>query len=64
MAAVWIVGLLAVLTTVSAASVFENIVEASPVDEGVHWALIVAGSNGWYNYRHQVTPKLEWLPNA
>lgn len=21
---------------------------------GVHWALIVAGSNGYYNYRHQV----------
>jgi legumain len=21
--------------------------------DGVHWALIVAGSNGWYNYRHQ-----------
>ena len=20
---------------------------------GVHWALVVAGSNGWYNYRHQ-----------
>jgi len=23
---------------------------------GDHWALIVAGSNGWYNYRHQVGP--------
>ena len=22
--------------------------------EGKHWALVVAGSNGWYNYRHQV----------
>ena len=21
---------------------------------GKHWAVIVAGSNGWYNYRHQV----------
>jgi len=21
---------------------------------GVHWALIVAGSSGWDNYRHQV----------
>jgi len=21
---------------------------------GVNWALIVAGSSGWYNYRHQV----------
>lgn len=29
----------------------------SPLPElengGVHWAVIVAGSNGWYNYRHQ-----------
>lgn len=24
-------------------------------DDGKHWVLIVAGSNGWYNYRHQVT---------
>jgi len=23
--------------------------------DGVHWALIVAGSNEWYNYRHQVS---------
>ena len=22
--------------------------------KGNHWAVIVAGSNGWYNYRHQV----------
>ena len=22
--------------------------------EGKHWALVVAGSNGWINYRHQV----------
>ncbi|KAM6912197.1 legumain [Xenentodon cancila] len=22
-------------------------------DNGKHWVLIVAGSNGWYNYRHQ-----------
>jgi len=21
---------------------------------GVHWAFLVAGSNGWMNYRHQV----------
>jgi legumain len=21
--------------------------------KGVHWAVLVAGSNGWYNYRHQ-----------
>ncbi len=24
-------------------------------DSGKHWALIVAGSNTWYNYRHQVS---------
>ena len=23
-------------------------------NNGLHWALLVAGSNGWYNYRHQV----------
>lgn len=26
-----------------------------PVAEGEIHALIVAGSNGWYNYRHQVS---------
>lgn len=25
-----------------------------PADGGKHWVVIVAGSNGWYNYRHQV----------
>lgn len=25
-----------------------------PLDGGKHWVVIVAGSNGWYNYRHQV----------
>lgn len=24
-------------------------------DNGKHWVVIVAGSNGWYNYRHQVS---------
>lgn len=27
-----------------------------PEDGGKHWVVIVAGSNGWYNYRHQVRP--------
>lgn len=27
--------------------------EGQDESHGVHWALIVAGSNGWYNYRHQ-----------
>lgn len=26
---------------------------SASADKGAHWALIVAGSNGWYNYRHQ-----------
>ena len=29
-----------------------------PEDGGKHWVVIVAGSNGWYNYRHQVRPCL------
>ncbi|KAM9293884.1 legumain [Gastrophryne carolinensis] len=24
-----------------------------PEDNGKHWVVLVAGSNGWYNYRHQ-----------
>lgn len=28
---------------------------APPTEKGETWALLVAGSNGWYNYRHQVT---------
>ncbi|XP_077124121.1 legumain [Ranitomeya variabilis] len=24
-----------------------------PEDDGKHWVVLVAGSNGWYNYRHQ-----------
>lgn len=28
--------------------------EDDPEDGGKHWVVIVAGSNGWYNYRHQV----------
>lgn len=29
-----------------------------PEDGGKHWVVIVAGSNGWYNYRHQVRQSL------
>ena len=29
-----------------------SVIEQNPT--GKHWALLVAGSNGWYNYRHQV----------
>lgn len=28
--------------------------QSDPEDGGKHWVVIVAGSNGWYNYRHQV----------
>lgn len=38
---------------------FEQVEEIRVKDDsdGVHWAVIVAGSNGWYNYRHQVKIK-------
>jgi len=42
-----------VLSPVNAFSSLERQDESN----GVHWALIVAGSNQWYNYRHQV-----WWP--
>ena len=29
--------------------------------QGEHWALLVAGSNGWYNYRHQVCITVNYL---
>jgi len=34
---------------------FQSSLEGHDDRDGVHWALIVAGSNGWYNYRHQVS---------
>lgn len=45
--------------TVLFALFFAGLVSAFPAPEeeeadgGKHWVLIVAGSNGWYNYRHQ-----------
>lgn len=46
------------LLSLLVASVFcfpENVVEfEQPEEEGKHWALLVAGSNGYFNYRHQV----------
>lgn len=32
-----------------------------PEDGGKHWVVIVAGSNGWYNYRHQVRKRRIFL---
>ncbi|KAK6182637.1 hypothetical protein SNE40_010277 [Patella caerulea] len=32
---------------------FVEFFEQKPNDEGKHWALLVAGSSGFYNYRHQ-----------
>lgn len=29
-----------------------------PNDNGITWAVLVAGSNGYYNYRHQVIRNL------
>jgi glycosylphosphatidylinositol transamidase (GPIT) subunit GPI8 len=31
-----------------------NLSHSSEPDKGVTWALLVAGSNGFFNYRHQV----------
>lgn len=28
-------------------------------DGGKHWVVLVAGSNSWYNYRHQVREVME-----
>ena len=33
---------------------FEQALEQAPKNDGKHWVLIAAGSNGYYNYRHQV----------
>lgn len=35
---------------------FEQALEKleEPEEGGKHWALLVAGSNGYFNYRHQV----------
>lgn len=34
-----------------------GLLSAFPTDEargGKNWVVLIAGSNGWYNYRHQV----------
>lgn len=31
-----------------------NAFPSPDAEDGKNWVLIVAGSNGWYNYRHQV----------
>lgn len=44
----------------------------SPVDrddesedkDGVRWAVLVAGSNGYGNYRHQVLKAWSWIPSC
>lgn len=41
---------------VSAVGLPGNVFEFEQPDaEGQHWALLVAGSNGYFNYRHQVS---------
>ena len=32
-------------------------------EEGKHWALLIAGSRSWYNYRHQVL-KRRFVPGV
>ena len=34
---------------------FKAPANADQNDEGTRWAVLVAGSNGYWNYRHQVT---------
>ena len=47
------------MTKIMLAFAFILCVAASVVsaDDGVNWALLVAGSNEFYNYRHQVYNK-------
>ena len=46
---IWEVAVLLSLTLGAGA-----VLEDDPEDGGKHWVVIVAGSNGWFNYRHQV----------
>ncbi|KAM6171120.1 legumain [Erethizon dorsatum] len=43
----------ALLSLVLGSSALPTSVDDDPEDGGKHWVVIVAGSNGWYNYRHQ-----------
>jgi len=45
--------LLASLVAILCVGLVEINAGSVPAQEGKHWALIVAGSNGYYNYRHQ-----------
>ncbi|XP_024424096.1 legumain [Desmodus rotundus] len=45
---IWEVAVLLSLTLGAGA-----VLEDDPEDGGKHWVVIVAGSNGWFNYRHQ-----------
>ena len=40
--------LTAIITTIRALSIFSK-----PNHDGSNWAVLIAGSNGYYNYRHQ-----------
>lgn len=44
----------ALLSLVLGSGALPTSVDDDPEDGGKHWVVIVAGSNGWYNYRHQV----------
>lgn len=43
----------ALLSLVLGIGALPTSVDDDPEDGGKHWVVIVAGSNGWYNYRHQ-----------
>jgi len=47
--------LIIALCVVSALAMPQNVFEFEQLEaDGQHWALLVAGSNGYFNYRHQV----------
>lgn len=43
----------ALLSLVLGTGALPSSTDDDPEDGGKHWVVIVAGSNGWYNYRHQ-----------
>lgn len=49
----------AVLVTVALSALFGRTTAGQPDEQvGKTWAILVAGSNGWWNYRHQVSNHL------
>ena len=44
-------GITCLVATITALPTFDS----EHFDEGKNWAVLVAGSKGWINYRHQVS---------